>query len=241
MKLKPTHFFIKFITPLIWKLFPQRKINAITRFSMIEKDSAVQLLECIRFTKDPKIQADLFQHVLEEFNHADLFESLAMSYSDKHLNLSIPSRENVITDTTTMEDFLKFYAYVHTGESDVNEDFELYAHASDDQLLRKIFLRVAMDETRHTVGTDKILVDLCDGNTRKARQLEIYSKIRRQYKMYTIAMKNIGQVVFNFYMAVLYFLIGPFVFQTARKQFRWNKREHLQFMQDQIAEAKNKI
>jgi hypothetical protein len=240
MKLKPTHLFIKFLTPLIWKASSSRKIKAITRFSMIEKDSAVQLLECLRFTSDTKIKADLFQHVLEEFNHADLFETLALSYSKQHLNMAIPSRENVINNETTYEDFLQFYSYVHIGESYVNEDFELYSKAIEDIHLKKTFLRVAMDENRHEVGTDQILVELCANNVFKARRLEFFSKLKRQYKMYTIAMKNIGQVIFNFYMGIIYFVVGPFVMNSARKQFKWSKEKHLQFLSEQIAYLKEK-
>lgn len=238
MKIKLNHFLIRTLTPIIWKIFPSRKIQAITRFSLIEKDSAVQLLECLKFINDPKIQADLFQHVLEEFHHADLFEDLAHSYSENNLNLSINSRENIINPDLEYEDFLKFYAYVHIGESDVNEDFEIYANSIKDSNFRKVFLKVASDEGRHEVGTDQILLKLCGQDKAKTQRLIFYSKIKREYKLYTVAMKNIGQVVFNFYMAIIYFTLGLFVTKSARSQFLWNKNDHLVYLKEQISELK---
>ena len=241
MKLKLTHVLIRTLTPFVWKFFPERKKQALHRFSMIEKDSAVQLLECLKFTDDAKIKADLFQHVLEEFHHADLFEDLAKSYSDKNLNVSINSRENVIRDDSDHEDFLKFYAYVHVGESDVNEDFELYANASDDPNIRRTFLKVAADEGRHIVGTDQILLELCNNDDKKARHLVFYSRIKRMYKVYTVAMRNVGRVMFSFYMMILYFGLGFFVVKAARKQFLWSKVDHLNFLKNQMRDFKRAL
>ncbi|MFA6237004.1 MAG: ferritin-like domain-containing protein [Bacteriovorax sp.] len=241
MKIKLNQLLIKKLTPLIWKIFPARKAQAISRFSMIEKDSAVQLLECMKFVGDNKIKADLFQHVLEEFHHADLFEELAKNYSDKHLNLSINSRENIINENSTHEDFLKFYAYVHVGESDVNEDFEVYANAIDDTSIRRTFLKVAADENRHEVGTDQILFELCNNDKIKTNRLILISRLKRSYKMYTIAMKNIGQIVFNFYMSIIYFCGGLFMVRSSRKQFLWTKSDHLDFLKNQIADLKREL
>ena len=241
MKFKLNHLLIRTLTPLVWKVFPERRIQAISRFSMIEKDSAVQLLECIKFIDNTKIKADLFQHVLEEFHHADLFEELAKSYSEKNLNLSINSRENIINETTDYEDFLKFYSYVHVGESDVDEDFEIYAQASSEANIRRTFLKVAADEGRHEVGTDQILLELCNNNKIKSGKLIIYSVLKRKFKTYTIAMRNIGQVFFNFYMTILYFSFGLLVVRAARKQFLWNKEEHLNFLKNQLKDLKRVI
>jgi rubrerythrin len=241
MKIKLNHFLIKTLTPVVWKFLPSRKTQAIVRFSIIERDSAVQLLECLKFIEDSKIKADLFQHVLEEFHHSDLFEELAKSLSEKNLKLSIDSRENVINHNSTHEDFLRFYSYAHVGESDVNEDFEIYARATRDQNIRRIFLKVAADENRHEIGTDQILLELCGNDKKKVQSLVIVSKLKRMYKTYTIGMRNIGQVFFNCYLAIIYFAFGLLVVRAAKKQFTWSKVDHLNFLKNQLNDIKREI
>lgn len=230
------HQFIKFITPIVWKLFPSQKISALQDFSLIEKDSGCQLYWCMSLIKDPQIKADLFQHVLEEFCHADLFEDLGKQYSDNYLNTPITSREYSVKPTSTEKEILDFYSYAHVGESEVNNDFLVLGKANVDKKIRNTFTRIGADEDRHVVGTDDILLQLCNGNKSQHNFLILKSKVIRFYKQLTTYSRNFGQYPLGVLLTVVYFVFGPFVFLLVRKRFEMNFYDQLQIFKEQLNE-----
>lgn len=228
------HAVIKTVAPVVWKLSTRRKILALQQFSLIEKDSANQLFQCIKRIDDPQIKADLFQHVLEEFCHADLFDGLVKNYSESYLNEPVIPRENFLSKNAKKDEVIGFYSYAHVGESDVNEDFLIYGRAGFDNNIRKIFNRVGADENRHENDTGDILLKLCQGNKWLYRKYVLQSRTKRLWKQLESQLKNIGQLNLTLFLAVTYFLFGPFIYRSFKKRIVANPDEQLQILKTQL-------
>lgn len=235
------HSFIKYVTPIIWKLFPAQKINALQKFSMIEKDSGCQLYWCIDLVKEQQIKAELFQHVLEEFCHADLFEDLGKHYSDTYLNTPVMPREYYVKPTSSMKEILDFYSYAFVGESEVNSDFMVLGEAKVDKKISSLFTRIGADEERHVVGTDEILLKLCDGNKSHYDFLILKSKAIRFYKQFTTYSRNFGQYPLSVLLTIIYFVFGPFIFFLIRKRLEMNFDEQFEIFKEQLREQELEV
>lgn len=235
------HSVIRFGTPLIWKLFPNRKVQAIFQFSLIEKDSGLQLLQCFHKIEDPEIRADLLQHVLEELFHADLFEELSKDYSSSYINTPVIPREYYLTPDSTRAEIVDFYSYAHVGESDVNEDFAVYSKSSLEKKDKKLFARISADESRHEVGTNDILLKLCQGDKFLYRKLILKSKLKRLYKQFSAQMKQIGVIPLSIILTSLYFLFGPFIFLYCRKRLTLSAEDQLEIFKHQIKSQSERV
>lgn len=230
------HAVIRTIAPVVWRVSPQRKVKALQQFSLIEKDSANQLFQCIKRIDDPQIKAELFQHVLEEFCHADLFDGLVKDFSPSYLNEPAIPRENFISKGASAEEIIEFYSYAHVGESDVNEDFLIYGKAGFDNKIRKIFNRVGADENRHENDTGDILLKLCKGNKWLYRKYVLQSRTKRLWKQLQSQLKNIGQFQLSIVLGCAYFVFGPFIFKSFKKRIHAGSAEQLEILKSQIAE-----
>ena len=231
-------FIIKRITPIIWSKSTKRKINAIKDFSVIEKDSGCQLLQCVLLINDPFLKAELFQHVVEEFFHADLFEDLAISYSDKFLITEIRPREYLVTANSHFEEVIEAYAYAHVGEYDVNKDFEIYGHANFDKKIRNTFLRVAADEGRHVFSTDDLLFLMLNKNKLKYRWIILKSFFKIRFNKFSSMMIAIGDFNLTIILSIFYFLFGLLVFIDSKKRFLLSSSLQLEILKEQIDELK---
>jgi hypothetical protein len=234
MKLYPRNLIIKFITPILWHHLPVQKAKALQKFSIIEKDSARQLFQCLQQIPDPQIKADLFQHILEEYFHADLFEGLSQQFSTEHLNYPILERERLISGSSSLNEITSFYAYAHIGESDVNQDFQIYSEGAFDNKTKAIFSRIASDELRHEFGTDDILLKLCQNKKSRYHFFLIKSRLIRLYKIYQSYMRTIGGVFLNVILSLLYLVFGLFLSTIIKKRLNFSNDEQLKILLAQI-------
>lgn len=229
-------FLIKNITPIVWRLSPNRKIQALQEFSLIEKDSGNQLFHCINLIKDPQIKAELFQHVLEEFCHADLFESLVREYSAHYLNVSIIPREYFLKSNADIEKIVEFYSYAHVGESDVSKDFLIYGRSAFDNKIKKTFARIGADENRHEVGTGDILLKLCANKKSVYFKYIFKSHLKRKWKQLEAQLKSLGQFQLTLILSMIYFILGPFIYKNLKKGLDGSSNSQLNILKSQIIE-----
>jgi hypothetical protein len=230
------HNVIRFITPIIWSTFPNQKASALQRFSVVEKDSGLQLYRCIDLIDDPKIKAELFQHVLEEFNHSDLFEELSKSYSNSYLYTPVLPKEYIFKSNASRKEILEFYAYAHVGEEEVNKDFYFFAKSNFDKRIRNVFNRIAGDEARHTVGTDDILIKLCKVQKINHSFLVLKSKTIRLYKQFATYSQSFGHIPLTFFLTLIYFILGPLIFIFIRKRFTLDNQQQFRIFKEQLKE-----
>lgn len=225
---------IRFFTPLAWRLSPGRKCGALQEFSTIEKDSGCQLLSAIDRVHDPKIQATLFQHVLEEFHHADLFERACQAYATAPLETPVITRDALLDPEPGPNDLLDFVSYVHVGESAVNGDFGAYAKAPIDARIRGVFAAVRTDEEGHEESSFDLLSALAQGSKTRLRWALLKSRAKRSWRSYVLMMRGVGELPLTVLLSALYFLAGPLVAGALRRRLDISKEEHLKILRLQL-------
>lgn len=192
---------------------------ALQEFATIEKDSGCQLLWALELTRDPKERAFIFQHVLEEFFHAELFEDISQSYADGYLPKTISKREILVDKKSTPEQVWDFFSYAHVGEEGVNRDFMYYAKANLDKKIAAVFLRVSSDEENHIYGTKEILESMTKNRMFLCEWLILKSSVKRKIKQVESAMRFIGNGLLSLVLMATYFVFGFFVHKTLKKRF----------------------
>lgn len=228
--LSPRHLTIRWITPKIWNIFPQRRADALQEFSLIERDSAYQLLRCLRMVDDPSLKAYIFQHVLEEVFHGDLFESAASQFSNRPVSVQGIERENVSGDVAD------FFSYVHVGEQAVNRDFMQYAKAELDPQLRAVFRRAGGDEGKHENDTGDILLEMVRSDHGRLSRLILRARGRRAWAVFKRLSNKLGAIFLNVWLAAIYFALGLWAVAAARRRLQWDSERQLRVIKSQVSD-----
>jgi rubrerythrin len=228
---------IKNFSPLIWKWSRERKIEALQEFSAIEKDSGNQILWALELIPDPRLKALIFQHVLEEYFHAEIFNDISHYYAQTHLVQKLFPRENLVTRNSPPLDVWEFFAYAHVGEDAVNRDFSYYASARHfDKKISSIFYRVAEDEKNHIHGTREILLELVSSK-KMYYWLVLKSKIKRNMKQLESYTSLIGAFFLREVLRILFYIYGFFFHKTLEKYYTvLGSEEIVKLMKEQQAE-----
>lgn len=238
--MKPRQYVIRYLTPWIWRAHPRRKAEALQRFALIEKDSACQILGAVPLISDPEVKAGLFQHVLEEFHHADLFEDTCRKFSSAHLNQPVITRDILVADTDgkpSDPEALKFFSYVHVGEREVNDDFSHYARAPLDKEITTVFKRVRADEAHHEKDSLELLRRFAGGNDRQVGSALFKSGWLRGWRAYANAMRAVGEVPLTILLSGLYYISGLFLAPAFRGRLRMGKTDQIELLRRQQADS----
>jgi hypothetical protein len=236
----PRHWIIRHLTPRVWRLWPARRQAALMEFSAIERDSGQQLRQCMDLTEDPALRGYLFQHVLEETFHGELFEDLARSGAEKHPVRPVLPREELITPDSPPDEITAFFSSVHVGEAAVNADFRVYAQAVSDPATRGIFRVAGEDEGRHEADTDRVLVQLC-GSPADARSEARQAWRRRWWTLYVDAMHRVGLVPLTLLLGGTYLLLGWLAVPSLRRRLVLGAGDQLGLLQDQLDEFSREL
>ena len=221
----------------MWKFFPKRKVKALQEFSTIEKDSGCQLLWSLELTRDPKDRAFIFQHVLEEFFHAEVFEDISQFYATSYLPKIVSAREILVDKKSTPEQVWDFFSYAHVGEEGVNRDFTYYAKANLDKKIAAVFLRVSIDEANHIHGTKEILESMTKDRRFFSDWLILKSTVKRKIKQIQSSTRFIGDGVLSLILLSIYFIFGYFVHKILRTRFlEMNQKEVINLLKLQEAD-----
>lgn len=211
---------IKYFTPFIWRHRPERKANTLLEFATIEKDSGNQILWALELIPDSAIKALIFQHVLEEYFHADLFEGLSELYSENFLVKEVKEREILVDKHSTEKSIIEFFAYAHVGEDGVNRDFSHYATVKGiDSKISSIFRKVSEDENNHIGGTSDILLSLVKKNKLTYRWYVAKSKVKRNVKHLQRYTSHLGSALLIFSLALIYFMFGFLTYKKIKQRF----------------------
>lgn len=200
---------------------------------MIEKDSGCQLLGAMDRVHDARVKAQLFQHVLEEFHHADLFERACAAYSNAPLEIPVITRQALV-EGDGPQAVVDFVSYVHVGESAVNADFEAYAKSSVDPRIQGVFKAVRMDEANHEEDSMELLESIAGGKGSRLRWSLLKSRAKRGWRSYVLVMRGIGEIPLAVLLSILYFVAGPFVFKTLQRRLELAREEQLKILLVQL-------
>lgn len=203
----------------MWKKFPARKARALQEFSTIEKDSGCQLLWSLQLTKNEQDKAFIYQHVLEELFHAEIFDDLSQLYSDSYIPKTVLSREILIDKKSTPREVCDFFSYAHVGEEGVNGDFVHYANAKLDKKITAVFQRVAQDEGNHIYGTKDILKNMTKDTPWLCEWLILKSTVKRQYKQMKASTRFLGDAALTFLLGMVYYIVGIGIHKTLKRRY----------------------
>lgn len=233
---------IRFLTPIVWRVSKARKLDALQEFSDTELDSGWQCLLAMDAVQDPKVKADLFQHCLEEFFHAEMFFSLLVSLSDAPRKRPAFAREMLLRSQDP-DAFLAFLVQVYVGETEINRDFQAYGESGIEEPIRALFCRIKGDEEAHEEDSWKLLVRLAGNKFWKLRWYLFRAHALRAWRRYKGAMQTIGNLVLYLNLSAIYFLLGSLFFLPLRRRLHLESSEQLDILRIQLgqAEARNEL
>ena len=239
MKLR--HGVIRFFLPLYWKFSERRKLLALQEFSQTELDSGWQSIYAIPRVKEPELKAMLFEHAREEMFHAKLFQELGTQVSGKYSEQPVITRKALLSPHPTEEEILDFLAYLHVGESEINQDFIHYAKAPIDPAIRQVFENIKKEEEGHETES----VEWLDKYSRKLHKnlpwILFKHRFQHSFKLFENFMKVIGEKMMALLLSVIYFVLAPFFVSPARKRLFLPAPSQLEIFQEQMQQAQMAI
>lgn len=231
--MKPRHFLIRFLTPLVWRFSEKRKIEALQLFSLVEKDSGCQILSVIGLVNDPRGRALLFQQAIEEFRHHDLFQGACLSLATAPLGIPVMARNDLVDSASGTEAVLEFLAYLHVSEREVNTDFEVYEKIRTDEKIIEVFKEIRADEMRHESDSLGLLRKFASSDEGRLRRALFKSSAIRSYRSCLRALRHLGEIPLSLLLGVLYFLAGPLVFRIFQRRLELAPDEQLGIVLEQ--------
>ena len=176
----------------------------LKEFSDVEADSAWQYMQAIQFADNPQLRLTLFNNVLEERNHADIFFQLHQTFKTANVSGNSKRRQPLINSVEEISDFL---AVVHVGESSVHEKFVRYANKAQNKKISEAFQRISEDEEGHGSETLDHL-KIITGDNKKAGRKVAKAKIKQHIETFGRHSTKIGDVIFSSLLALVFFAFG---------------------------------
>jgi len=232
------NFFYTSITPLYWKLFPQKKVETAELFSSVELDSCWQLLHAIPHFKDKETQAQLFLNALEELGHGQMFSDESQRLSEKRPPIVMPPRVPILPEKPGVTDLQRFLLFFHLGETAVYEKFRALSQARIDPGMKAVFRKISEDEEEHGSGS----IDLM----RKLGGLESLTRMKAgiliEQKMNSLVrFANSLHLPLTIILTVVYFTFGLFIFRRMRSRFLLAREKQLEIFHEQTSRFQSEI
>jgi hypothetical protein len=205
---------IRIVTPISWHWSPHSLARSLNRFSLVEADSAWQMLEALDAVQDVWFRVKLFNNALEEVHHADIFRALATSYSPLPLPYGGPERTPLFD---SKHGLAEFEAYHFIGESDVYKQFLAYANSAPSGSLRDTFLAIRGDEAEHQKLAYAQLHQLV-GSRWGTYRLIARIRLVRMYQAAKRMGKSVSSGCSAVLLALLYFAAGVFFSSLCRNR-----------------------
>lgn len=221
------HFVIRFWLPLAWKIFPSRRREALQRFSETELDSAWQSLYAIPLVEDPRLKRALFEHALEEMEHAELFRKLAQAHAPYPLPFRYSMRKPILE---TKEDLVRFLVFLHVGEAEINHDFDAYLAAVPDEDVREVLRKIRSDEEGHSGGSEKAMLSHAAGEN--LAWLKFRQRATNAYRRYEKFLHGIGETMMGVLLVAVYFLFGLFFYRQAARRMALGRDEQARLFRE---------
>lgn len=218
---------------LFWR-HPEKKAQVLATFHSTEADSAWQLAHVLPKVTGPKERNEVFQHILEEMVHADLFHIQAAKISRRQIISPAGERRSLYSRT---EPVWKFFAYCIIGEKAALDRFSQVAAALPESELRSTFVRVLRDEAGHVHNARELAEIFAPGPAAINKELSAV-RIRRLREGWMRQGHVITDILANVFLGFLYFFITPFGFLAARKKMLGNREEAIPVEQKQRTSAK---
>lgn len=205
-------------------------------YALIEKDSGFQILDALPLVRGAQTRAQLFQQVLEEFHHADLFEGACRELSDKPLGTPVVTRDALVAADPGPDALLDLIAYVHVGEAAVDKDFEAYAQAPLPAPVSRAFALARADERHHVGDSRRLLEPFAAGDPGRITRALLKARLLRGWRSYVQTMSAVGMLPLGLLLTVLYALSG-WLKSAARGRLEMSAESQLAIMREQWRRA----
>ena len=237
-KFRIRHLLIRYLLPIVWRFSPARKIQALIEFSLTETDSGWQSLNAFHKTQNTYARAALFNHALEEFQHAYLFRHLAQKKSPQILPTPYFPRISIWKNTLDQDAALiDFFAYLQVGEREINLDFDVYAEVIEDPDVKRLFQRIKEDEDGHESEAEEKLQSLAQTQGTDLKALKRSYLLKLAYGHYVKYVRIVGEWNLQILLSILYYLFAPFLSKKAKSRMLLDRRRQLEIAQKQIEMA----
>jgi len=203
---------IRIVTSISWRWSRQNLAKSLNRFSIVEADSAWQMLEALHAVPDISFRVKLFNNALEEVHHAELFRNLANSHSPFPLPGGGPERTPLFDPQRGLAEF---EAYHFIGEFDVYRNFLAYAHSAPTSSLRDTFLAIRGDEEEHQKLAYAELHRLV-GSKWGTYRLIARLRLLRMYQAASRMGKSASGICSAGMLTICYLIAGPFLCKLCR-------------------------
>lgn len=150
------HLYAKVIAK-VWSANRNLQNQAVRRFQSIEADGVWHLYQVLRMTKDPKSRARIFQHILEEDSHADLFCEVFQKDSSTAFQPQSFTREDLVSGSNEAG---KFLLHVHVGEVSATRRFKALKRFLPEGNLKAALSKIVQDEEGHIELTQRLAQQL---------------------------------------------------------------------------------
>jgi hypothetical protein len=200
------------VTAISWRSSRTRLAEALHRFSLVEADSAWQMLQALNDVEDPVFQAKLFRNAIEEAHHAERFRVLANRYAKVPLSSEGRARQKLYDPSCGLA---AFEASHFRGEAKVFADFLAYSRAVGDDETKNMFLEIRGDEGEHQKLALAELVRLT-GSPRAARMLLWRVRLKSGWDAWIRLAESIGDTLSSIVLGAIYFVAGPILFGLCR-------------------------
>jgi len=189
-----------------------QRAKVLRQFSEIEADSSWQYLNALDFTNDNELKRVLFKNVLEERNHAEIFDALAHNIAISRTPLLTRRRKLMIKNQSELN---KFLAYVHCSEKNVHDKFLKYSQTCPDTNISNAFKLISDDEKDHE---SEILFHLqkLTGCPKKSNKIVILAKLKQSYEAWMRFSEKFGTIIFTFLLSVIFYCFGIFTYRPKK-------------------------
>jgi rubrerythrin len=192
----------------------------LAEFAATEADSGWQFLQAFECVKEPKNQALLFQNFLEEKEHASRFDALVRSLpGGEHAGETAP-RQSLVSD---VDDVAFFLAYMYAGELDISQEFTAYANATAIPAAQALFRYIQEEEEGHHEKLWAVLVETA-GSEAAANKLVKRARRKRAWTAWLRFWSRVGESFMGFWLALVYWVFGPFVSFAGRRRLKRGRR-----------------
>ncbi len=198
---------------LLWKRFPGLMNRQIKAFATTEFTTSWHFLYALRHAPDAHHKGLLFDQLLEEYHHADIFLEVAQKRSDTPVYLDRGEIRRLYAE----EDLWKLIVYAHKGEDDAVARFNELLRQVDDEPLRRVLKEVLADEKGHAEGVDNMSYDMGADPEAVRRELQKVTA-RRMWENWMTTGRRVLGVPTKIILYAVYFLAGVFLVLPSRRR-----------------------
>lgn len=200
----------------IWKKNPKALCSAIRGFQAVEADGVWHLHQLFLRTNQLEEKARIFQHLLEEDSHAEIFAKEVGLLTGTPSGVENFKRHDLTLDG---ENNWRAIAYLNVGEVDATRKFEVLARQLPESSLKTALEKICRDEAGHA----HLTVELARAFSIPDEALREQIQSIRQKRFRDSVSKQLMSVLNSISLlglALVYWLIGWTGFFSAKEKLK---------------------